>query len=143
MEKTHIPVEIKCERPKLEVGKKYELHIFDLHSYDGYTNDNECINTLHITYQGGDIAQYFMRKAKRYAESRFDVMSFLGEYKYKLVHPRDSSTHCGGFYDMVLECESEKTLVGLGTLETKDEPSTHAAIAVNIWEYKEPKFENV
>jgi hypothetical protein len=143
MDKKLIPVNITCERPKLEVGKKYELHLYDLHSYEGYSDDHECIDTLYITYQGGDIALYFMQKAKRYAESRFDVMSYLGEYEYKLVNPIDSSTHCSGFWDMVLECVSEKTLVKCSTLETIDNPSTHAAIALNIWEYKEPKFENL
>jgi hypothetical protein len=138
VDKKLIPVNITCERPQLEVGKKYKLHLYDLHSYEGYSDDREHIDTLYITYEGGDIALYFMQEAKKRAESRFEVMPYLGEYKYKLVNPKDADY--GGFWDMILECVSEKTLVKCSTLETIDKPSTHAAIALNIWEYNEPTF---
>jgi hypothetical protein len=141
MDKTLIPVNITCDRPQLEVGKKYELHLYDLHSYEGYSDDHLHIDTLYITYEGGDIALYFMQEAKKRAEHTFDIIERFGEYHYELVNAKDSTY--GFVWDLILECFSERTSCGYKNSETIDIPQSRAAIGVNITEYREPRFINV
>jgi hypothetical protein len=141
MDKKSIPVNISCERPQLEVGKKYELHLYDLHTFEGYSDEYMHLETLYITYEGGDIALYFMHEAKKRTDGHFDVMERLGEYHYELVNAKDSTY--GFVWDLILECFSERTSCGYKNSETIDIPQSRAAIGVNICEYREPKFVNV
>lgn len=141
MDKTLIPVNINCDIPQLVRGKKYELHLYDLHSYEGYSDEYMQLETLYITYEGGDIVQYFIQKAKELMDNRFDMDERLGEYHYKLINENDSDY--GHVWDLILECFSERTSCGYRNTETIDKPQSQAAIGVNICEYREPKFINL
>lgn len=141
-----IPVKFLCDKLALVVGKKYELNFYDLFlpSRDGY-EEYEHMDTAYITYEGGDVAKYFLEREIAYADNRFTVMPYLGEYVYEMQDGIDSEY--GHYYDLVLRCVSSKTLVRIGAnrgdIETEDVACEHAAIGLIIREYNEPKFINL
>lgn len=146
MSENNIPVKFLCSRPALIVGKRYELNFYDLFlpSRDGY-EDYEHIDTAYITYEGGDVAKYFLEREIAYADNCFTVMPYLGEYVYEMQDSTNSEY--GNYYDLVLRCVSSKTLVRIGAnrmdIETEDEACEHIAIGLIIREYNEPKFINL
>ena len=143
MSEKNIPLIIECSRPTLVVGKKYELKLYDLYSYEGYDDTHQCISTIYITYEGGDIANYFFDSAKGYADSEFEIMEYLGDYYYHMMNGKDSEHE--NHYDLVLDGFSSRTLVGVTSsgMETEEEPCSHTAIGLMIHEYREPKFVSV
>lgn len=146
MSENNIPVKFLCSRPALVVGKKYELNFYDLFlpSRNG-DEEYEYMSTAYITYEGGDVAKYFLEREIAYANACFTVMPYLGEYVYEMQDGKDSEY--GHYYDLVLRCVSSKTLVRVvgyrGDIETEDRACEHAAIGLIIREYKEPKFTNL
>lgn len=146
MSENNIPVRLLCGEPALVVGKKYELNFYDLFlpSRNGY-EEYEHMDTAYITYEGGDVAKYFLEREIAYADNCFTVMPYLGEYVYEMQDGKDSEY--GDEYDLVLRCISLKTLVRIGAnrgdIETEDRPCEHMAIGLIIREYNEPKFTNL
>lgn len=144
---THdIPVRLLCGEPALVVGKKYELNFYDLFlpSRSG-DEEYECMSTDYITYEGGDVAKYFLERKIAYSNACFTVMPYLGEYVHEMQDGKDSDY--GDEYDLVLRCISLKTLVRIGAnredIKTEDRPCEHMAIGLIIREYNEPKFTNL
>ena len=143
MSEKNIPLIIECVRPTLVVGKKYELSLYDLYSYEGYDDTHQCISTIYIVYEGGDIAEYFFERARGYADGEFMIMEYLGDYYYHIMNGKDSEHE--DYYDLVLDGFSTKSLVRISEaeMETEEHPCSHTAIGLMIHEYREPKFVNV
>jgi hypothetical protein len=138
MSEKNIPLIIECSRPTLVVGKKYELKLYDLYSYEGYDDTHQCISTIYIVYEGGDIANYFFDSAKGYADSEFRIMEYLGDYYYHIMNGEDSEHE--NYYDLVLDGFSTRSLVSVNPIETEEHPCSHTAIGLMIHEYREPNF---
>lgn len=143
MSKKNIPLIIECVRPTLVVGKKYELNLYDLHSYEGYDDTHQCINTIYIIYEGGDIAEYFFERARGYADCEFEIMEYLGDYHYQIMSGKDSEHE--NYYDLILEVFSTRSLVRINKTEweTEEYPCSHTAMGLMIHEYREPNFINL
>ena len=133
---------ITCDRPVLEVGKKYVLEIYDMDFYEGYSDSHEIVYTRYITYEGGDIANYLMQIGIRHAID--DVLFIqkkwgdLGDFVYEVRNARRTDDHHHA--DLIFEMYTTKSPVRAFESETIDEPWVRTELALHISEYKEPNF---
>jgi hypothetical protein len=133
---------ITCERPLLEVGKKYVLEIYDMDLYEGYTDDHELVDTRYITYEGGDIVNCLMQIGRRHALD--DVLFIqerwgdLGDFVYEVRNARRTDDHHHA--DLIFEMYTTKSPVRAFENETIDEPWYRTELALHISEYNEPNF---
>tara|TARA_R110000868_G_scaffold5041_2_gene31089 strand:- start:1636 stop:2076 length:441 start_codon:yes stop_codon:yes gene_type:complete len=135
---------ITCDRPVLQVGNKYEIDIYDLNSYESYSDEHERVMTGYITYEGGDIADYLMQQGKAYAKNRIDKQDErLGEYFCEVRNAKEDDNY--SYFDLIFEVYSSKTLLYAWDSKRddfviEDRPSSKVHLGVFIIEYKEPNF---
>jgi hypothetical protein len=140
---------ITCDRPVLEVGRRYEISIYDMDLYEGYSDDHELVQTKYITYEGGDIANYFMKIGKEYALN--DVLFIqekwgdLGDFVHEVRNARqtDDHYHADLIFEMYTTKSPVRTFEAIIKGETKDEPFRRIELALHVHKYNEPNFINL
>ncbi len=140
---------ITCDRPVLEVGRRYEISIYDMDLYEGYSDDHELVQTKYITYEGGDIATYFMKIGKEYALN--DVLFIqekwgdLGDFVHEVRNARrtDDHHHADLIFEMYTTKSPVRTFEAVIKGETIDEPFRRIELALHVHKYNEPNFINL
>ena len=124
---------ITCDKPVLEQGRKYVFDIYDLHLYEGYTDDHERVDTRHIFYEGGDIANYLMQIGRRYSFEEFkfieEKLGGRGDCICEIRNAKHTDKH--HYADLIFE------------MHTTEDKMMRISLALHVHNYNEPNFINL